>query len=268
MTVERARSSDGTTVAFERQGEGEPVLLVHGTAGSMASWAMFVPQLVEHFEVINMDRRGRGSSGDGESHSLDLEIDDVAAVVEAVGEPVHLVGHSFGARVALEASARGVPLRSLSIYEAVIATQHSPDDLVARAESLMRDGDVDRAAELFLIEGATISPDELEFLKALPPVWEQITAGMATAPREVRALDGLPVDLSAVGKIAVPVLVLVGANTTSPLYLDGLDEIERSIPDARRELLPGQGHLAAGFAPEVLAELIKSFLVGLESPSR
>lgn len=261
--MDQVTSTDGTTIAFTRQGTGDPLLLVHGTTASAASWALVVPLLLERFTVVAMDRRGRGASGDGEDYSLDLEADDLAAVIDAIGEPVHLVGHSFGARVALLVAARSDRLRSLVIYEPPIAVQHGPADLADRAEALMRDGDRDAAAELFLTEAAASSAEEIAILRSLAPVWERITSGVPTAPREVRSLDSAPVDLDAVRRIDVPVLVLVGEKTTAPVYLDGLDEIERALPDAKRATIPGQGHLAPGFAPEAFADAVASFLTSV-----
>lgn len=259
--MERVRSSDGTTIGFERHGSGEPVLLVHGATGSVESWALVAPLLADRFEVVVMDRRGRGSSGDGDDYSMDLEADDVEAVLEAVGDPVHLVGHSFGASLGLFVAARGARLRSLVAYEPPIATErHTPDGLVDRAESLIRDGALEAAAELFLTGAAAVPPEELEIIKSLPEVWQRVTEGVPTVPREARALDANPVDLEALRRVAVPVMLLVGAEQDAPVYLDGLDEIERTLPDVRRVKIPGQRHLAPGFAPDAFADLVASFI--------
>jgi pimeloyl-ACP methyl ester carboxylesterase len=99
--MEFATSADGTRIAFQRQRSGEAVLLVHGTMASNEAWALVAPLLSERFTVIAMDRRGHGDSELGPSHATHLEAQDVSAVIEAVGVPVHLVGHSGGARVAL-----------------------------------------------------------------------------------------------------------------------------------------------------------------------
>jgi hypothetical protein len=52
----------------------------------------------------------------------------------------------------------------------------------------------------------------------------------------------------------------VGELTGLDVVLDGLDEFEAAFPDARRVTIPGQRHLAVGFAPEVFAELVASFV--------
>jgi pimeloyl-ACP methyl ester carboxylesterase len=150
--MEHVRSTDGTPIAFARQGSGEPLLLVHGTTGAGASWALVTPHLEDRFTVVTMDRRGRGESGDGTGYSLDLEADDVAAVVDAVGGGVHVVGHSFGARIVPLAAMRTGGVRSLMLYEPPLALQHMPDGLVDRVEELVRAGDPDAAADAFLGE--------------------------------------------------------------------------------------------------------------------
>ena len=102
--MEFSTSADGTKIAFERRGSGESILLVHGTTGSKQSWALVAPILAEHFSVVAMDRRGHGESGAGLSYSIDLEAQDIVSVIDAVGDAVHLVGHSGGARAALTAA--------------------------------------------------------------------------------------------------------------------------------------------------------------------
>jgi len=258
--MEFTTSADGTRIAFERQGSGEPILLVHGTTGSTQSWALVAPFFAERFTVVAMDRRGHGESEAGPSHSLDLEAEDVIAIIEAVSEPVHLVGHSGGARAALAAAPRTDRLRSLVLYEPPIALQHGPADLADRADALIREGNRDAAAEAFLREGAALTDEEISIMRSLPPVWERVTAGIHNAPRDVRTFTAEPVDLDAVRRITVPVLLLVGGEQDAPVYLDGLDEIEEALPNARREEIPGQRHGALGFAPEALAGLVTSFV--------
>lgn len=263
---EQVRSTDGTTIAFARQGTGDPLLLVHGTAGAAESWRLVAPHLEARFTVVTMDRRGRGASGDGVEHSLDLEADDVAAVVDAIGGRVHVVGWSYGARVALSAATRSSGVRSLLLYEPPLAWQHFPAGLVDRVEELVRAVDPAAAAELFLSEVCT--PEELEFLKNFPPAWDRILAAMPTAPRELKALASNSVDLGAARRIDVPVLILVGEETTLPVVLDGLSELERTLPDVRQATIPGQRHMAVAFAPQVLAELVESFLRTIKGGSR
>ena len=95
---------DGTPVAYWRSGEGPPLVLVHGTAADHSRWRPVLPALEEHFTVYAVDRRGRGGSGDSDDYTVEREFEDVAAVVDSIGESVNLLGHSYGGLLALEAT--------------------------------------------------------------------------------------------------------------------------------------------------------------------
>src|SRR5689334_8539504 len=101
MTV---KSKDGTPIAVAKSGHGPPLVLVHGTTADHTRWKPILPKLEEKFTVYAIDRRGRGGSGDSANYAFEIEFDDVAAVVDSIGEPVFLLGHSYGAICSLEAS--------------------------------------------------------------------------------------------------------------------------------------------------------------------
>ncbi|MGH2577519.1 MAG: alpha/beta fold hydrolase [Actinomycetota bacterium] len=75
------------------------------------------PILASRFTVYAMDRRGRGASEDSSEYAMEREVEDVVAVVAALGQDVALFGHSFGADLALQASARTSNLSPLVLYE-------------------------------------------------------------------------------------------------------------------------------------------------------
>jgi pimeloyl-ACP methyl ester carboxylesterase len=84
-----AVSNDGTKIAGRVQGQGAPIVLVHGGLGDgEVSWFFMLPFLVEHFTCYLMSTRGRGLSGDNADHSRERQFEDVAAFVEGIGEPV------------------------------------------------------------------------------------------------------------------------------------------------------------------------------------
>ena len=97
-------------------------------------------------------------------------------------------------------------------------------------------------------------------MRSLPPVWDRATAGVHNGPRDLRSFTAQPVDLDVVRRIAVPVLLLVGSEQDAPIYLDGSDQIEQALPNARRVEIPDQRHMAPGFAPEAFAGLVSSFV--------
>ena len=103
VTLDKVTSRDGTPITYYRSGAGSPLILVSGAgAANPVAWTAVVPALEGHFSVYAVDRRGHGESGDGLPYAIEREFEDIAAVVDAVGEPVNLLGHSFGAFVPLE----------------------------------------------------------------------------------------------------------------------------------------------------------------------
>ena len=102
-------SADGTTIAFEQSGSGPTLVLVGGmfeqraVDSETARLAAFAP-LAEHFSVIHYDRRGRGDSGDTQPFSVQREVEDIAAIIDATGGSAFLSGISSGAALAFEAA--------------------------------------------------------------------------------------------------------------------------------------------------------------------
>jgi pimeloyl-ACP methyl ester carboxylesterase len=115
-----ANPQDGIRLAYETAGNGEPLLLVHGTALSKATWRGlgYQRELARDFTVITMDMRGHGRSSkpqDTASYTMAAFSQDVLAVLDALGiAAAHYAGYSFGARVGLALAARH-PGRLLSL---------------------------------------------------------------------------------------------------------------------------------------------------------
>ena len=81
-------------------------MLVHGGGADHTRLEPFADFLTARFTVHLVDRRGRGMSGDGDIYDIELEYDDIAAVAEAIGQEVTLLGHSYGGPIAIGAAAR------------------------------------------------------------------------------------------------------------------------------------------------------------------
>ncbi len=102
--MEYVVSNDGTRIAYERRGEGPPLVLIHGTGIDHSYWDPVAPELGRHFTVYSVDRRGRGQSGETAPYAIQREFEDVAAIVGSIAGDVFLVGHSYGALCSLEAA--------------------------------------------------------------------------------------------------------------------------------------------------------------------
>src|SRR5262249_43256004 len=117
--VASATSRDGTAIAYERVGEGPPLILVDGALCSRAFGPMpkLAPLLAGRFTVYMYDRRGRGESGDPPPFAKEREIEDLGALIGAAGGAAALVGLSSGGALALEAAAAGLPVTGVVAYE-------------------------------------------------------------------------------------------------------------------------------------------------------
>src|SRR5262245_25753655 len=136
-------SRDGTEIGFASFGEGPPLVLVHGSTADHNRWAAVLPRLASHYTVHAVDRRGRGLSSDNESYDIRREGEDIAAVIDAVGPSVFLVGHSYGALCSLEAALRTDAVDRIVLYEPPGETPghrvSSPELLAALAQAATPD---------------------------------------------------------------------------------------------------------------------------------
>ena len=142
----KVRSKDGTLIACWRGGRGPPLVLVHGSAADHKRWRPVLPALRENYTVYTVDRRGRGDSGDSETYAIEREFVDVASVVDSLGEPANLLGHSYGALCSLEAGLLTKNVRRLILYEPPIPVGleiFSPG-IIDRLQDLLNQGDRER----------------------------------------------------------------------------------------------------------------------------
>src|SRR5262249_54943162 len=116
---ETVRSGDGTAIAFERRGQGPPLILVDGALcdRAMGPSTPLARLLAEHFTVFTYDRRGRGESDDTKPYAVQREIEDLQALIDAAGGSVFMWGISSGAVLALEAAREGSEVSKLALYE-------------------------------------------------------------------------------------------------------------------------------------------------------
>src|ERR1700722_5967180 len=113
-------SHDGTTIAYDKQGEGPALILVDGalTVHSSGSGAELARLLAPRFTVYGFDRRGRGGSGDTPPYAVDREIDDIEALTDHAGGSAYLYGHSSGGPLAMRAAIRlGSKVTKIAMYE-------------------------------------------------------------------------------------------------------------------------------------------------------
>lgn len=116
-SLEFVTSADGTRIALEEIGHGAPVVLIGGAFNDRSTVAGLAATLAPQLTAVIYNRRGRGASGDGPAYSVQAEIDELHVVIAHVGGSAGVFGHSSGAVLALEATAQGVPVSRLAVYE-------------------------------------------------------------------------------------------------------------------------------------------------------
>lgn len=198
-----------------------------------------------------MNRRGRRSSGPIRAgHSLDVEYGDVAAVVTSIAGPVHLLGHSSGARFALHAALRAPELASLILYEPP-ASERLPAEVLAALGHLEAVGDRYGILRLFLLDVLDNTEEDLELIQQRP-IWPIMLDNALTLPAELGAARQYRLEPSALAELTVPTTLLVG-ELSSPEAKTAAREVVEAIPGASIVILPGQGHGAMFSAPELFA---------------
>lgn len=115
--MNKITSSDGTTIAFDVWGDGQPLIMIDGATAYRAlnpTNAEVGQLLREELRVYAYDRRGRGESTDTAPYAVEREIEDLAALIADAAAPSVVFGWSSGAVLALDAAAAGLPITRLA----------------------------------------------------------------------------------------------------------------------------------------------------------
>lgn len=258
-----ALSPDGTRIGFTTYGSGPALLLVHGGMCSSERWDQLLPVVARRFQVTAMDRRGRGSSGDGDHYSLAAEFEDVKAVAEHIsrqqGGPIDVFGHSYGALCALGAAGTVAPIHRIVLYE-VPGPQTVSMEWLRNIRTMVDRGELGRAMFSFLVDVVGLSPEEVAALRVVPRRYDPMPIVKRTLVREAEALT--TVDLSALAaNMAAPSVLLLLGSDSPPWAAAVTRNLERALPMAEVAVLQGQGHEAVDVAPELIANELEHFLL-------
>jgi pimeloyl-ACP methyl ester carboxylesterase len=256
---------------FVRQaGSGPGVVCLHANASSSGQWRPLMQLLAPRWRVLAADSYGAGRTPAWPGHRT-IRLRDEAALLEPVfrsaGAPFVLVGHSYGAAVALvAAAARPDRVRALALYEPTLfalldRVSPPPNDsdgirfAVADAAAAVAAGDPDAAAECFVDfwSGSGAWAGTPEARRAA------IRAAIVNVGAWGEALFGEPTPLAAFAGLQVPVLLMSG--TRSPASGRGVGRLlTRVLPRAEVVELPGLGHMGPVTHPDVVNRAIARFL--------
>jgi pimeloyl-ACP methyl ester carboxylesterase len=263
MTTTRAarhlQSRDGTRIAYNRTGDGPPVILVEaaGHYRDLSSFDGLVPILAREFAVYTYDRRGRGESTDTPPYAPDREVEDLEAVIAACGGSACAYAFSSGGLLAMRAVAHGAGISRLAMLEPPLQEEDAePVESgftrdVAELVRLGRNGD---AVEYFLVN--TGVPADLIAQMRGTPEWDSMVSVAPTLVYDSMISDATTSSL--LRSVAVPTLVLDSGGSTDNLTGWAAD-VARQLQQASHRSLAGAWH---GVPDEILAPVLVEFFRG------
>jgi pimeloyl-ACP methyl ester carboxylesterase len=260
------QSADGTTIAYDRLGDGPPIVLVGGAIQHRAidhtARALAERLAAADHTVVHYDRRGRGDSGDTLPYAIEREIEDLEAIIGEVGGRADVFAMSSGGALALEAAARGLSITKLALYEPPLMIGRGghelPSDYVARLSAMIEAGRPGDALEFFMVDAVEM-PQEMVDEMRHSPFWTVLEGIAHTLVYDGRLLehvmDGERPPVERWASITVPAIVVDGEE--SPAYMrEAVQSVTDALPHAGRISLAGQTH---EFDADVLAPVLAEF---------
>jgi hypothetical protein len=251
-------SADGTSIAYDRLGDGPAVVLVCGGSVDRMSNAPLAALLAQNFTFYNYDRRGRGDSGDAEVYAIEREFEDLDAVIAEAGGSAYLYGTSSGAALALLATAAGRSVSRLALWEPPYIVEGSRPRPPANTASIYREfvaaGRRGDAAEYFMAEVVGLPPEFVKMAKESPwwPAQEKIAHTLAY---DATVMGDYSIPAESIAAVSVPTLVLDGGAGEEWMQLTART-VADLLPDGQHGTLAGQQH---NVDPAVIAPALKEF---------
>ncbi|ADB34936.1 alpha/beta hydrolase fold protein [Kribbella flavida DSM 17836] len=257
--MDKVRSADGTQIAYEQSGSGQPLILIGGALCDRGATRPLATALEADFTVVSYDRRGRGDSGDTSPYAVAREVEDLGALITALGGTAAAYGHSSGAALLVEAAATGLPFTKVVLHE----PPYGPDDPAAQKESdagaevvlrHLADGRlVDAVATFLQLAGM---PDDAARQWAAEPGVAELAPTLRYDFAVMDSAPGGTVPFGTLGKVTQPALAVCGS--ASPAFMvDAARLVAKALPAGQYVELDGQDHVVP---PEVLAPVLRDFL--------
>ena len=246
--VEKVTSKDGTRIVYEKDGKGPAVILVTGAMGTRNNFTELAQLLASDFTVYNYDRRGRGDSTDTKPSSVEKEVEDIEALIDATGGSAYVSGISSGGALALEASLLlKDKVKKLAVYEipydsseAGIKAWHEYRTKLSEFIAADRRGD---AVALFMKFVGV--PDEMLEGMRQAPFWQGLEAVAPTLLYDAAALgEDRTVPSGRAKNVTSQTLVLDGGESLKlmPFMHVTALALAKAIPNAKQQTLGGQRH--------------------------
>jgi len=258
----------GVEIAYLDEGKGPVVVIGHCSSASHREWLPLIETLKSDWRVLAPDFIGYGRSEPwpaAEPFSIDVDVNVLLALAKKTKGPLHLVGHSYGAALALEAARTlGPRVKSLTLVEPV--SFH-----LLRQEGRPEWAGVETLGHAVL--GAVAKGDDRTAAKAFMTYWlgrwrwwlspERFKSAIAATIPKVAlefaiAIDA-PTTLQDYAEIAATTLLIVGGSTRAPTRAV-VDLLAATLPNAKLAILKGAGHMSPFTHPAELNRLILDHL--------
>jgi pimeloyl-ACP methyl ester carboxylesterase len=265
---------NGYDMAYVEAGEGEPVVLVHGSLCDYRYWTLQMPAFSTAFRTISLSLRHfypERWNGDGDAFNIRQHMEDAVAFIDAKKiAPAHVVGHSRGGHIAFRI-AQNYPDRvrklvlsepggaldpALSPHAEEVSKHFQPGAFQTQAVERIRAGDIDGGLQAFV--DAVSGPGAWE---RTPEIGKQFTRDNAmTLLGQVHEARE-PFTREAALAIKAPTLLVLGGDSP-PMMGQIVEALASAIPNAQRVTIPGATHTMNVIKPAAYNEAVLSFLRG------
>ena len=251
-------SLTGATLSYEVEGSGPPLVLVHGSfSDHRSNWYRARPRLARDFTVYALARRGRGESEATEGHEVEDGAKGVEGLLERINKPAFLLGHSYGAQVAL-AGASLCPdrVRKLILYEPPRPEGSQPIVLERMREAA--DAQDWLGVVKAFYEGVFELPRHIFGSLMASNDWQHVVNDARASVQDVFALSRYDFDARRYGTLRMHLLLLTGSETPPEMFVT--DELASVLPDVHHKRFDGEGHEAMNTAPDAFVRTVVAFL--------
>ena len=234
-----ATSADGTPIAYDVTGDGPVVVIVNGAMSTAADAGGLAEALRDAgFRAVTWDRRARGGSGDARGSTPDREVEDLAAVIDAVGGDAAVLGHSSGAVLALVAASRGVPVRALFLSEPPFrfGVDEPADDLGDRLQRYVDEDRPDDAIVTFQLESVGLPREMVEGIRASDQFAALLPLAQSTV-YDTNLVREASIPTDEMLAVRAPVTILRGEQTF-PILLTAADRLADAMDAAELVVVP------------------------------
>ncbi len=254
-------------------GSGPAVVCLHSSTSSSKQWRALTESLSHRFQVIAPDLYGYGDSPQwtlDRALSIEDEIALLGPALDAVCGPFHLIGHSYGAAVALAlAQSRPKSVRSLTLYEPVLFNlllenddhSESAEEIIAVREDvrrLVREEQLAQAGARFVDYWSGHG----SWAKLEPWQQQSITNRMPKVVADFDAVLGHPIPLAEYRELHIPTLLLYGVRSPKSTRTI-IGQLASTLPKSEIRGFLGLGHMGPMTHAEQVATIIRKFIQAL-----